>query len=109
MGSRNLLCSVILAAVISMPSLFCQAGRRSIQTSWTTERAVLEKLAMINVAALTYYSWLKEIPSSLRQLGPTRKAFADREAADLIPYDLAEASSTGTDSLWRPRQNGGGL
>jgi hypothetical protein len=56
---------------------------------------VLEKLATINVAAVQYYAWLKEVPSSLKQLGPTDKAVADREAADLIPHGLAQGIAGG--------------
>jgi hypothetical protein len=48
----------------------------------------LRTLVQINHAAVIYYSWFKQLPRNLQQLGPTDKAVADRNAADLLPLSV---------------------
>ena len=49
----------------------------------------LKQLVAINEAATIYYSWLKRVPTSMKQLGPSDRKIADANAADLISRDLA--------------------
>jgi hypothetical protein len=67
--------------------LFSQTPRRPAVLS--QDSLALKNLNAINQAALIYYSWLKQVPTTLKQLGPTDRPIADRDAADLIPKSLA--------------------
>jgi hypothetical protein len=67
--------------------LFSQTSRRPAVLS--QDSLALNNLNAINQAALIYYSWLKQVPTTLKQLGPTDRPIADAAAADLIPKSLA--------------------
>jgi hypothetical protein len=67
--------------------LFSQTRQRPAQPS--QDAMALKNLIAINQAAIQYYSWLKQVPTTLKQLGPTERPMADRDAADLVPKSLA--------------------
>ena len=74
-------------------TLLCQnAGRPPSQPE---EALALKRLSTINLAATQYYSWLKRVPTTLKQLGPTDRRIADGYAADLSPADLARGMAGG--------------
>ena len=68
----------------------------------------LRNLNQINQAAIQYYSWLKQVPTSLKQLGPTDRAVADRDAADLIPKSLVGGLVDGYKFTLRGSKSGWG-
>jgi hypothetical protein len=69
-----------------------------------------KQLTVINDAAMLYYSCLKRVPASMKQLGPGDKKIADANAAGLIARDLASGihdgykfTITGTTAGWTVR------
>jgi hypothetical protein len=50
---------------------------------------------LIDEAAQIYFSWLKRVPTSLKQLGPGDTKIANATAADLINSDLASGVQDG--------------
>ena len=77
----------ILAIGSCCAMLFSQTAQRPAPPS--QDAMALRNLNAINQAAIQYYSWLKQVPATLKQLGPTDRPIADRDAADLIPKSLA--------------------
>jgi hypothetical protein len=83
---------LVLLFFFGCPLLCQDTGRFS---SRRAEEPALGTLRAINLAAMQYYWWFKQVPTTLKQLGPTDKRVADRNAADLIPGAFADGIVNG--------------
>ncbi|HEY1342342.1 MAG TPA: hypothetical protein VGF59_32770 [Bryobacteraceae bacterium] len=82
--------SALLAAVAD-----CQREPQSLPTTATERVTPIMELITIDQAAAMYYSWLKRLPASLKQLGSNGSKVADAHAADLISAKLASGEHNG--------------
>ena len=80
--------------ILMVGMALCQGPQPQARTMPESD-APMKEIAAINNAAIIYFSWLKQIPTSLRQLGPGEGRVADRNAADLISSDLASGDYHG--------------
>ena len=98
------------AILLSAGLALCQGGLPQPATSDAHRETPLRELTAINQAAMIYYSWLKRVPTSIKQLGPSDRKVADATAADLISSDLASGiykgyrfTLTGSNAGWTVR------
>jgi hypothetical protein len=85
----------MIALLFSVCMALCQDGRRPSANPNQQRETPLRQLIVINDAAKIYYSWLKRVPTSMKQLGPSEKKIADSNSADLIAADLASGIHDG--------------
>ena len=84
------LCTLLAAIAV------CQRDTRPVSTTAVSNREVpLRALITIDDAATMYFWWLKRLPTSLKQLGPSGGRTADANAADLINADLSSGERDG--------------
>jgi hypothetical protein len=85
--------------------LFSQTAERPASPS--QDVMTLKNLNVINQAAIQYHSWLKQIPTTLKQLGPTDRPIADAAAPGLIPKSLQVDWLADTNSPFRLQKTDG--
>jgi hypothetical protein len=97
----------MLVVVVFVGTALCQE-RRLPTTDPNVQRTPLRQLVSINSAAVQYWSWLKRVATSLKQLDPGPGNVSDATAADLIPSKLAAGiddgyrfTLTGNKAEWR--------
>jgi hypothetical protein len=96
---------VMVAVFLSVGIAVCQD--RPAANSSLRREGPFRELTAINDAAMSYYSWQKRVPTSIKQLGPGERKIADQDSADLISSELASGihdgyrfTVTGTKAGW---------
>jgi hypothetical protein len=85
--------AIMLGGLLAVAAV-CQQAPQRPSTAAPNREGPCKELVIINQAATIYFSWLKRLPTSLKQLGHGGGK-ADMNAADLIPNDLASGSYNG--------------
>jgi len=80
----------MVAVLLSVGMAVCQDRRPATDSNLRRESPLKELTAIPeDDAAMIYYSWLKRVPTSIKQLGASDGKIADQDSADLISSDLA--------------------